>query len=213
MAKWSEQASQWHEMYCHDLEVMSLNPGRVKLWVCSTSDNDDKSYLIQNFINSKPGSTNQLINGPQQRLVLSPTSYTVMYIIMRNQREKALPSFPIYRVWVLVVVIPLVLLTVIIVIIIICVRHTQMINMEKSSEEGKIERRANFQNLRMGYDGSYQPGFNSLGVKFGWDCGKHACHNWFIGQLIHGMRTRRNHQIPGRLDTIADLEKRIWRPY
>ena len=23
MAKWLEQASQWHEMYCHDLEVMS----------------------------------------------------------------------------------------------------------------------------------------------------------------------------------------------
>ena len=26
MAKWLEQASQWHEMYCHDLEVMSSNP-------------------------------------------------------------------------------------------------------------------------------------------------------------------------------------------
>ena len=24
-------------MYCHDLEVMSLNPGRVELGVCSTS--------------------------------------------------------------------------------------------------------------------------------------------------------------------------------
>ena len=28
--------SQWREMYCHDLEVMSSNPGRVKLWVRST---------------------------------------------------------------------------------------------------------------------------------------------------------------------------------
>ena len=37
MAKWSEQASQRHEMYCHDLEVMSLNPGRVELGVRSTS--------------------------------------------------------------------------------------------------------------------------------------------------------------------------------
>ena len=37
MAKWLEQASQWHEMYCRDPEVMSLNPGRVVLWVCNTS--------------------------------------------------------------------------------------------------------------------------------------------------------------------------------
>ena len=29
MAEWLEQASQWHEMYCRDLEVMSLNPGRA----------------------------------------------------------------------------------------------------------------------------------------------------------------------------------------
>ena len=37
MAKWLEQASQWHEMCCHDLEVMSLNPGRVKFGVLGTS--------------------------------------------------------------------------------------------------------------------------------------------------------------------------------
>ena len=37
MAKWLEQASQWHEMYCHDLEVMSSNPGRVELGVLGTS--------------------------------------------------------------------------------------------------------------------------------------------------------------------------------
>ena len=37
MAEWLEQTSQWHEMYCHDLEVMSSNPGRVELWVRSTS--------------------------------------------------------------------------------------------------------------------------------------------------------------------------------
>ena len=36
-SKWSEQASQGHEMYCYDLEVMSSNPSRVKLWVPSTS--------------------------------------------------------------------------------------------------------------------------------------------------------------------------------
>ena len=37
MAEWLEQASQWHEMYCHDLEVMSSNLGRVELGVRSTS--------------------------------------------------------------------------------------------------------------------------------------------------------------------------------
>ena len=35
--KWLEQASQWHEMYCNDLEVMSSNPGRVELGVHRTS--------------------------------------------------------------------------------------------------------------------------------------------------------------------------------
>ena len=37
MAKWLEQASQWHEMYGHDLEVMNSNPGRVELQVHGTS--------------------------------------------------------------------------------------------------------------------------------------------------------------------------------
>ena len=37
MAKWLEQASQWHEMYCRDLEVMSSNPSWVEFGVCSTS--------------------------------------------------------------------------------------------------------------------------------------------------------------------------------
>ena len=37
MAKWSEQASWWHEMYCHDLDFVSLNPGRVEFGVRSTS--------------------------------------------------------------------------------------------------------------------------------------------------------------------------------
>ena len=46
MAKWLEQASLWHEMYCHDLEVMSLKPGRVELGVRSTSVLT-KSYLFQ----------------------------------------------------------------------------------------------------------------------------------------------------------------------
>ena len=37
MAEWLEQVSQWHELYCHDLEVMSLNPSRIELGVRSTS--------------------------------------------------------------------------------------------------------------------------------------------------------------------------------
>ena len=35
MAKWLEQASQWHEIYCHDLDVMSSHPTRVELEVRS----------------------------------------------------------------------------------------------------------------------------------------------------------------------------------
>ena len=37
MAEWLKQASQLHEMYCHDLEVMSSKPGQVELGVHSTS--------------------------------------------------------------------------------------------------------------------------------------------------------------------------------
>ena len=37
MAKWLQQVSRWHEMCCHDLEIMSLNPGWVELRVRSTS--------------------------------------------------------------------------------------------------------------------------------------------------------------------------------
>ena len=37
MAEWLEQASQWHEVYCHDVQVMSSNPGRVEFGVHSTS--------------------------------------------------------------------------------------------------------------------------------------------------------------------------------
>ena len=35
--EWLGQASQGHEMYCHDFEVMGSNPSRVKLGVCSAS--------------------------------------------------------------------------------------------------------------------------------------------------------------------------------
>ena len=37
MAEWLQQASQWHGVYRHDLEVMGLNPGWVELGVRSTA--------------------------------------------------------------------------------------------------------------------------------------------------------------------------------
>ena len=37
VAEWLEQASQWYEMCCHDLEVMSSNPSWVELGARSTS--------------------------------------------------------------------------------------------------------------------------------------------------------------------------------
>ena len=37
MVKWLEQASQWLEMYCHDLDAMSSNPAQAELGVRSTS--------------------------------------------------------------------------------------------------------------------------------------------------------------------------------
>ena len=49
MAEWLEQPSQWLEMYCHDLEVMSSSPGRVELGVRGTSV--PKSYLNQKYNN------------------------------------------------------------------------------------------------------------------------------------------------------------------
>ena len=36
MAKWLRAGVSVHEMYCHDLEVMSSNPARVELGVRST---------------------------------------------------------------------------------------------------------------------------------------------------------------------------------
>ena len=37
MAQRLEQVSQWHEMYCHDLEVMSSSPDQAELGVHGTS--------------------------------------------------------------------------------------------------------------------------------------------------------------------------------
>ena len=35
MAEWLGWASQEHDMYCHDLEVIGSKPGQVELWVRS----------------------------------------------------------------------------------------------------------------------------------------------------------------------------------
>ena len=37
MAEWLEQAPQWHEVYCHDIAVMTSNAGQVELGVHSAS--------------------------------------------------------------------------------------------------------------------------------------------------------------------------------
>ena len=37
MVEWLQQASQWHEMYSHDLEVMISDPSRVDFGMRSTS--------------------------------------------------------------------------------------------------------------------------------------------------------------------------------
>ena len=44
--------SQRHEMYCHDLEVMSSNPSQVELGVCRTS------VLSRTLIKNKKGPIN-----------------------------------------------------------------------------------------------------------------------------------------------------------
>ena len=44
MAECLEQASQWREMYCHDLEVMSSNLSQVELGVRSTSVLEPKIF-------------------------------------------------------------------------------------------------------------------------------------------------------------------------
>ena len=33
MGEWLKQVSEWRKMYCHDLDVMGLNPGQVKFGV------------------------------------------------------------------------------------------------------------------------------------------------------------------------------------
>ena len=63
MAKWLEQVSQWHERYCHDLEVMSSNPSRVERGVRSTSvlsrtwsknENEQLSEYKSNMLHGPP---------------------------------------------------------------------------------------------------------------------------------------------------------------
>ena len=48
MVKWLEQVSRWHEVCCHDLEVMSLNPDWFDLGV------DGTSVQLHVYLNQKP---------------------------------------------------------------------------------------------------------------------------------------------------------------
>ena len=56
MATWLEQASQRHEMYYHNLEVMGLNSGQVEVGLHSTSilnctwtKNNDSIFIHQSM--------------------------------------------------------------------------------------------------------------------------------------------------------------------
>ena len=56
MDEWLEQAFHWHKMYCHDLEVMSLNPDWVKLGVHRTwTKKIDKAYTEHRLLFSTNG--------------------------------------------------------------------------------------------------------------------------------------------------------------
>ena len=58
MAKWLQQASQWHEMCCHELEVISLNPSWDELGVLGTSVLSRiwiKIHLFQSLYNLTQG--------------------------------------------------------------------------------------------------------------------------------------------------------------
>ena len=64
IAEWLEQASQWHEVCCHDLEVMSSNPSWVELRVRNTSVLSrtwTKKYKVSSFLVLKLGFYNILV--------------------------------------------------------------------------------------------------------------------------------------------------------
>ena len=53
MAEWLEQVSQWHEMYFHDLEVMSSNPSWVELGVHTISVLSAYYFCPKWYLNQK----------------------------------------------------------------------------------------------------------------------------------------------------------------
>ena len=77
MAKWLEQASQWHERYCHNLEVMSSNPSWVELGVLGISVLSrtwTKNILFLNPKYKNDGTNRQntliqIINAPNQSAI------------------------------------------------------------------------------------------------------------------------------------------------
>ena len=61
MAEWLEQASQWHEMCCHDLEVMSSNPSRVELGELGVHGTSVVSHTLIT-LTARPGCWSGLIS-------------------------------------------------------------------------------------------------------------------------------------------------------
>ena len=78
MAEWLEQASQWHEMYYHDLEIMSSNPGRVELRVLGTSILSQtwiRIYISFGWlVNRQPWPTNCMIRMSDRCLLIHQCS-------------------------------------------------------------------------------------------------------------------------------------------
>ena len=85
MVKWWELVYQWHEMYCHDLEVTSLNLSRVELGVHSTS------VLIRTW------SKNKLTCRPKSAPLKNSTACSVVIIHKITVRIRNKDIKPLWR--------------------------------------------------------------------------------------------------------------------
>ena len=71
MVKWLDQGSQWHGIYCHDLEVMSSHPSGVELGMHGTS------VLSQN--GTKHGLMSDLVIGKLQEEIIYFMTVSVLW--------------------------------------------------------------------------------------------------------------------------------------
>ena len=74
MARWFEQASQWHGMYCHDLEVMSSHHDWVQLGVRGTSvlSRTWTKHISLCLFTSRPSSPSLLLSISSPHLPIKP---------------------------------------------------------------------------------------------------------------------------------------------